>query len=227
MGTRTQTPQHGQKHPGGFCVVDVETTGFGRWDRIIEIGMVQLDRSGNITREWGTLVNPNRDVGATHIHRIDWYMIKDAPRFSDIADWVAEQIDGRILVAHNAKFDLRFITAELERNGHHLDADPVCTLELAGTKLEEACQRYGIALDDAHEALADARATGQLLQTAGWARWGLSRQPAKITSSHPRRNRTPKTVRRADVPEAELVEIVEAGNVEEDPFSQAVLAVAS
>lgn len=105
---------------------------------------------------------------------------------------MAEQIDGRTLVAHNTKLDLRFITAELERNRHHLDADPVCTLELADTKLGEACQRYGIALDDTHEALSDARATGQLLQTAGWARWGLSRQPAKITSSHPGETEHPR-----------------------------------
>ena len=57
----------------GFAVIDLETTGFAynASDRVCEIGVVLLDR--NVQREyaWTTLVNPHRDLGAQHIHRID------------------------------------------------------------------------------------------------------------------------------------------------------------
>ncbi|MEU6717374.1 exonuclease domain-containing protein [Nonomuraea sp. NPDC046802] len=58
--------------PNGYAVIDTETTGLRpTWhDRIIELGIVHLDASGEITREWGSLVNPGRDLGPQRIHRI-------------------------------------------------------------------------------------------------------------------------------------------------------------
>jgi DNA polymerase III epsilon subunit-like protein len=54
-----------------FAVVDVETTGlFHRIDRIIEIAVIRVDGNGNLVDEYVTLVNPNRDLGPTHIHGI-------------------------------------------------------------------------------------------------------------------------------------------------------------
>src|ERR1019366_3747892 len=56
----------------GYAVVDFETTGFRglTTDRVVEIGVVCLDCSGEVADEWTTLVNPERDVSASHIHGI-------------------------------------------------------------------------------------------------------------------------------------------------------------
>ena len=63
-----------------FAVIDFETTGLvpERTDRVVEIGVVLTDDDGLIEHEWTTLINPHRDVGATHIHRIDCGDVVDA-----------------------------------------------------------------------------------------------------------------------------------------------------
>ena len=119
-----------------FAVVDVETTGisYNAHHRIIEIGVVQLDSSLQPERRWETLVNPNRDLGPTRIHGIRARDLHDAPEFCDIAHELADLLDGRILVAHNAMFDSGFVSAEYHRLGVHmgdLTASSVCTMQLA------------------------------------------------------------------------------------------------
>ena len=56
----------------GYAALDFETTGLfpQKHDRVIEIGMVLLDKHGNVEGEWASLINPERDVGPTHIHGI-------------------------------------------------------------------------------------------------------------------------------------------------------------
>jgi hypothetical protein len=85
----------------GYAVVDLETTGLhpGYEHRIVEIGVVQLDESGEVLDEWSTLLNPDRDLGAQHIHGICAADVLRAPRFSDVAAHVAQIIQGRVLVA--------------------------------------------------------------------------------------------------------------------------------
>ncbi|GAA4749223.1 hypothetical protein GCM10023217_19330 [Gordonia alkaliphila] len=145
-------------------VIDVETTGLGRSDRIVEIAMVTLNEHGVVVDEFATMVNPHRDVGASWIHGITASMLADAPTFADIAEAVASRIDGAIVAAHNAPFDTRMLDAELNRSGiqvqwgRHLD-----TLAVTRHKLGVACEIHGIVLDDAHCALSDARATAELL----------------------------------------------------------------
>lgn len=53
-----------------LAVIDFETTGLvpERADRVVEVGIVLTDDDGGIEHEWTTLVNPHRDVGASHIH---------------------------------------------------------------------------------------------------------------------------------------------------------------
>jgi exonuclease len=71
----------------GYAVVDVETTGLfpGRHDRVVEIGVVLADREGRQVDEWGTLVNPARDLGPQHIHGIRSSDVLCAPSFAEIA----------------------------------------------------------------------------------------------------------------------------------------------
>jgi DNA polymerase III epsilon subunit family exonuclease len=157
-----------------FSVIDVETTGLSprNGDRVVEIGVVRLDADGTITDVFDTLVNPERRVEATGIHGISDAMVKGAPTFRDILPRLCSLIDGTVLTAHNASFDLGFLREEFRRSGTVFPAlTPVCTLILARKHLPGltsrslgACRRY-LEIPDggAHSALADARAAAVLL----------------------------------------------------------------
>ena len=148
------------------AVVDVETTGFGRFDRVVEVAVVVLDLDdGRAVTEYDTLINPMRDVGATEIHGITATMVEMAPTFDEIAGVLLEHLDGSVLVAHNLSFDQRFLSQEFASIG--VDWDPgagICTLALTHESLTCACDRHGIDLGQHHRALADARAAAALLQ---------------------------------------------------------------
>lgn len=160
----------------GFAVVDLETTGLwpGRRDRIVEIGVVQVDAKGCVTSEWSTLVNPLRDVGPTSIHGLHARDLVDAPTFAEVAAELAEVLDGRVLVAHNLPFDARFLAAEYADLGHAevpiSHGLGVCTMHLAARylpysprSLADCCAVAGWRHENAHAALADAHAAARLL----------------------------------------------------------------
>ena len=158
-------------HPG-FAVVDLETTGLfpGGHHRVIEVAVVHVSGDGQITGEWETLVNPSRDLGPQHIHGIAAADILDAPSFADIGPTLIEMLAGRVLVAHNASFDVRFLEAEFERLGYWFSVSPLCTMQLArefipgaGRSLADCCAAYDITLENAHRASVDAHATAELL----------------------------------------------------------------
>lgn len=155
-----------------FAVIDFETTGLvpERTDRVVEVGVVLTDDDGRIEHEWATLVNPHRDLGATHIHGISAGDVLDAPDFVDIGDYLLEILSGRVLVAHNASFDMRFLHAELQRARYEIPERPtaLCSMKWAGrmigaAKLSHCCEALGISLTNAHSALGDAHATAELL----------------------------------------------------------------
>lgn len=147
-----------------IAVIDVETTGLYTKDRVVEIAIVTLDRHGVVTDEFDTLINPVRDVGPTWLHRITPSMVSDAPLFADVAGQVAARVHGAVCVAHNLRFDSRMVGAEMQRVGIDVDwGSGVDTLSVTGCKLGQACADHGVRLDNAHRALADARATAQLL----------------------------------------------------------------
>jgi DNA polymerase-3 subunit epsilon len=99
-----------------LAFVDVETTGVDpRVNRITEVGVVTVD--GGRVREWSTVINPltrrqERPVGANEITD---EMRSEAPRFKDIAAELARSLDGRLLIAHNVRFDHGFLKAEFDR----------------------------------------------------------------------------------------------------------------
>lgn len=157
----------------GYAVFDLETTGFRTpVDRIVEVGVVALRPDGSVEGEWETLVNPSRDVGATRIHGISVSDVLGAPHFRDVADELEDVLEGRALVAHNASFDIRFLSSEMVQVGRlQPGAVPpsVCTMRNARhfldsptAKLADCCAAAGVDLRNAHSALGDARATAQL-----------------------------------------------------------------
>lgn len=148
-----------------YAVIDLETTGFGKTDRIVEIGVVVIDpATGEIVDEFDTLLNPGRDIGATHVHGITATMVESAPTFEEIAGALTRVLGGNILVAHNLPFDKRFLMQEFDRAGIQVDPGAgLCTLKLSGEKLSIACERRGIDIESHHRALSDARASAQIL----------------------------------------------------------------
>ncbi|WP_336707965.1 exonuclease domain-containing protein [Oerskovia sp. USHLN155] len=160
----------------GFAVIDLETTGFSprQHDRIAEVAVVLTDAAGRVQDEWCTLVNPERDLGPQHVHGISAADVGLAPTFAVVAPHLARLLEGRVIVAHNASFDTRFLRAELGRVGLPVGIDPLaclCTMRLAGTFLPSAprglaicCELAGVVHDGAHSALGDARATAGLLE---------------------------------------------------------------
>lgn len=157
-----------------FAVLDVETTGFDAngADRIVEIAVLRVDEYGRPMGDYSTLVNPHRNTGAPHIHGIHNSDVVSAPTFKQVAGDVVELLRDAILVAHNASFDMRFLTAELRRAGVKVRNPAVlCTLQLARQLVPEArnkklgtlCTHFGIRPDGAHSAYADTAATVQLL----------------------------------------------------------------
>lgn len=159
----------------GYTVIDVETTGFSpeKGDRIVEIGVAFVSHEGEIQDHWSTLVNPQRDVGPTRIHGITATDVVSAPTFAQIAPYVLHAISGRVIVAHNAAFDLRFLAHEMIRAGVPLGQLPLhglCTMQWStaflhapSRKLGDCCNACGVPLLEAHSAGADALATAGLL----------------------------------------------------------------
>lgn len=159
----------------GYTIVDLETTGLfpQQHDRILEIGLINVSDTGEIQSEWATLVNPQRDVGPTHIHGITARDVLDAPTFQDVVPHLIHSLAGRTLVAHNARFDTKFLDSEFDRAqvGTRPPTPSLCTMQLsnsylrgASRKLKDCCAAARVAHVDAHSALGDARAVAGLLR---------------------------------------------------------------
>ncbi|GHH73474.1 DNA polymerase III subunit epsilon [Streptomyces sulfonofaciens] len=152
--------------PQGYAVVDVETTGLARDDRIVSAAVYRVDARGEIEDHWYTLVNPERDPGPVWIHGLTHEVLKGAPLFADIAEEFASRLADRVLVAHNAVFDWSMIAREYARAQRTAPVrQRLCTialskelgLPLANHKLETLAAHFGVVQRRAHHALDDAR----------------------------------------------------------------------
>ncbi len=171
-------------------VVDVETTGFGAFDRVVEIAIITLDPETWETQdEFDTLVNPERDVGPTGVHGVTAGMVELAPVFGELLPPVAQRLRGAVLIAHNLPFDTRMMRYEFERHGVLINfGRGWCTLSATGAKLGVACEREGIRLTHAHRALADARATAELARRLRIAEKRQDTQPVQVDALDPMAN---------------------------------------
>lgn len=191
--------------PQEFAFVDVETTGLdSRLDRVIEVGIVITNAEGNVIDEWCSLVRPDVEdlsAGPTKIHLIETDWLRAAPTFEELVPQIAHRLNGRIIVAHNAQFDVEFLQAEFERAGYNDDHQghwvTLCTLDLARAvdvprRLDSACFALGIRYEK-HSALDDARACSQVLHRfmhlidprtfagQGVTRFGYLPEPTTVT----------------------------------------------
>jgi DNA polymerase III subunit epsilon len=176
--TVTTMADHAEER-SGFAVVDVETTGFSPdHERIVEVGVVTLDPGGDEVGAFCTLIDPRRDPGPTHVHGISADMLAGAPTFGAVHAYLADQLSGRVVVGHNIdRFDLAFIRAECFRCGGAgsvpKEVPSIDTLGVAQrhlglrgrASLVDCCTRFGLAWDDHHSALGDARVTAALFRS--------------------------------------------------------------
>ena len=159
-----------------LAIVDLETTGaHPAHDRVTEIAVIEVD-GGEVAGEWSTLVNPGTSIppAIQALTGITNDMVAEAPSFGALAAQLRERLEGRVLVAHNARFDYGFLRQEFERAGLPYRARTLCTVKLsrrlypghARHNLDSVMQRHGIECKARHRAMGDADAVWQFLRLA-------------------------------------------------------------
>jgi DNA polymerase-3 subunit epsilon len=157
-----------------YAILDVETTGGNAiHDKITEIA-IYLHDGVSIRKEYSTLINPECSIPPfiARLTGIDNEMVRDAPKFYEVAKDIIEITDGATIVAHNAPFDYGFISHEYKSLGYTFTRDYLCTVRLSrklipGYKsysLGNLCNTLGIPLFNRHRAGGDALATVQLFE---------------------------------------------------------------
>lgn len=150
--------------------LDTETTGlaprFG--DRMVEIALARF-RGDVMENFFTTLLNPERTIspGAARIHGITNSAVADAPPFREVAHQVRAELEGAVLVAHNAPFDLGFIANELYlarvSPPTNLVLDTLILLRrffsFRSNALSKVADALGIDREVSHRALADVLTT--------------------------------------------------------------------
>ncbi|MGY8526846.1 exonuclease domain-containing protein [Paracidovorax citrulli] len=153
--------------------VDLETTGSdAQRDRITEIGVVEVGPQG--VTEWDTLLDPGCGIPPfiQSMTGITNEMVRGQPVFETLAEGLAERLQGKLFVAHNARFDYGFLKQAFRRAGITFRADVLCTVRLSRSLfpsverhgLDALIARFGLQPKGRHRALADAELLWQFWQ---------------------------------------------------------------
>lgn len=156
-----------------LAFVDLETTGATAGnDRITEVGIVEVDEDG--VREWSSLVNPQMPISAfvQELTGITNDMVRDAPTFESLADEIHRRLEGRVFIAHNARFDHGFLKQAFSRTGHAFKPSVLCTVRLSRKlypqyerhNLDSIVARHRLQVSQRHRALGDAQLIWQFWQ---------------------------------------------------------------
>lgn len=148
-----------------LAFVDIETTGsnFER-DRITEIGIKTLCNEESSV--WESLINPQTYIpqNIQRLTGISPEMVSGQPSFEELANDLRKELEGKIFVAHNARFDYGFIKASFKRIGIDFKPKVLCTVKLsrllfpnqARHNLDTIIQAHGLRVSARHRALGDA-----------------------------------------------------------------------
>ena len=161
-----------------YIAFDVETTGLYPYsDRIIEVGAV-LFENGQPVKEFGSIVNAERDVppAASAVNHITSEMVRTAPSEKEVYDKLCEFLgdalnEQTIICAHNANFDISFLSFTFKRLGYNAKMHYVDTLSISRNLVKKIvdhkqptlAQYFGIENENSHRAVADAKVCGQIL----------------------------------------------------------------
>ena len=157
-----------------FIVVDLETTGLDPYSgcEIIEIGITEI-LNGEIVRNYSRLVKPTSEIPAfiTELTGISNDMVKNRKTIEEVLPNFRKFVGETEIIAHNAKFDVKFLNYYLNKLGLKEITNYTCTMEMLkkvstykakNKKLSTACEYYGIENKDAHRASSDTCATAEL-----------------------------------------------------------------
>jgi len=159
-----------------FVVVDVETTGWlAEQAAITEIGAVRV-AGGELQAEFSSLVNPGQLIPPeiTVLTGISDAMVTGAPPIAEVLPGFLAFAAGSVLAAHNAPFDIGFLTTACARCGLRwprfrvvdtvaLAREVLGEAEVTDRKLATLAGHFGTRAHPEHRALADARATAEIL----------------------------------------------------------------
>ncbi|HDR46446.1 MAG TPA: 3'-5' exonuclease [Geoalkalibacter subterraneus] len=159
--------------PTQCVVLDLETTGTSpQYDRIIEIGLSEIEQ-GRVVEEWSSLVNPEVRLSPFIIQYtgISDAQVTKAPTFAALAEDLFERLRGKVLIAHNARFDYGFLKNEFTRVGLIYQEPTLCTLKLSRRLypqyrrhgLDALIERHGLRVEARHRALGDVRMTWEFV----------------------------------------------------------------
>jgi DNA polymerase III subunit epsilon len=155
-----------------YSIIDIETTG-GKigFDKITEIGIILFDGE-KVVKTFDTLINPQRNIpfNITRITGISNEMVKNAPKFYEVAKEIIEITKDCYFVAHNVHFDYKFIREEFRDLGFNYQRKLLCTLRLSriafpqlpSYKLGHLIRHFNISVNERHRAFEDAKATATL-----------------------------------------------------------------
>ena len=157
-----------------YAILDIETTG-GKYNEegITEIAIYRFD-GHQIVDQFASLINPERPIQpfVANLTGINNEMLRQAPKFYEVAKRIIEITDGCVIVAHNALFDNRILTTEFDRLGYNFEKKTLCTVELSkrlipdmpSYSLGKLSRSLGIPMTDRHRAQGDAKATVELFK---------------------------------------------------------------
>ncbi|MDQ3290258.1 MAG: exonuclease domain-containing protein [Bacteroidota bacterium] len=155
-----------------YAIVDIETTG-GQptQDRITEIAIFIHD-GNQVVDQYNTLINPERPIPffITQLTGITDDMVREAPKFHEVAKDIVQFTEGKIFVAHNVRFDYSFLKKEFSDLGFNYQRKTLCTVRLSRSlipglpsySLGKLCKSINIDLQMRHRAIGDAEATAKL-----------------------------------------------------------------
>jgi len=157
-----------------YSIIDIETTGLGpKSGKITEIAIFVHDGE-KIVDEFNTLINPEIKIPyrITQMTGINNKMVKNAPRFYEVARKIVEMTEGTTIVAHNVNFDYNFIRQEFRELGYDFKRDKMCTVRLSrkllpgrrSYSLGKLCDELNIKNPHRHRARGDATATVRLFE---------------------------------------------------------------
>ena len=153
--------------PEKMVLLDCETTGGNAvHHRIIEIGLLVIE-NGELIETWQSFIDP-RVALPPFIQKLTGIspgMVRGAPEFSEIAEELLAKLEGRTLVAHNARFDYGFLKNEFERVGISYNAKPLCSVKFSRNLypqfkrhgLSQIIERFELSIENRHRALDDAQ----------------------------------------------------------------------
>ena len=157
-----------------YAILDIETTG-GKYNEegITEIAIYKFD-GHQIVDQFFSLVNPEKNIQpfVINLTGINNQMLRNAPKFHEVAKRIIEITDDCTIVAHNAQFDNRILSTEFDRLGYPFEKNMLCTVELSkklipdlpSYSLGKLVRSLGIPITDRHRAQGDAKATVELFK---------------------------------------------------------------